>query len=284
MTRRKKWVTGLLACAALLVLLALGAAGYRHWKEEQTLKAVQSMYELYNMKYPSFRFTCMADYAQFDYQGLWKRAHTIALVTPEDELTQENSRGISETGDRFYNAHSVRTVRALQFYKNEREYEETFQMVEECAMLADGSVVGMDESYPMQKGDVYLVFLCESGWGYPIIVSADNGKFDLTNLRLNNARRQPLIAGALMDLGLMPMARSRSEALEYFPLAKYVIDNGSSYYEEEYNALYNAHRWQTMEIRADDTLPAMTLTVEYAQTEDGYLYHVGNRILSATVE
>lgn len=86
-----------------------------------------------------------------------------------------------------------------------------------------------------------------------------------------------------MDLGLMPMARSRSEALEYFPSAKYRIDN-SSYNETEYNALYNAHRWQTMEIRADDTLPVMTLTVEYAQTEDGYLYHMDDLILFAAVE
>lgn len=98
------WIVGLrgAACAS-----GPRCAGYRHWKEEQTLKNVQSMYELYNLKYPSFRFSCMADFAQYDYQGLWRVAHTIALVTPEDELIQENSRGISETGDRFYNAHSV---------------------------------------------------------------------------------------------------------------------------------------------------------------------------------
>ena len=283
MTRRKKWVTGLLACTALLALSALGAAGYRHWKEEQTLKNVQSMYELYSLKYPSIRVGSNLDYIQYDYQGLWRVAHTIALVTPEDELTQENSSGVSEDGRRVYGARSERRVKALRFFKNERNFEECFSFVEKWAMLADGSVVGMDESYPMQKGDVYLVFLCNSGWGYPIIVSADNGKFDLTNLRLNNADRQPLIAGALMDLGLMPMARSRSEALEYFPSAKYRIDN-SSYNETEYNALYNAHRWQTMEIRADDTLPVMTLTVEYAQTEGGYLYHMDDLILFAAVE
>ena len=225
MTKKRRLITIILVCALLLAVSVLGAAGYRKWSTEQTLRGVQTMYELYNLKYPSFRFSSTADYAQFDYSELWREAHTIALVTPEDVLSEENSRGITASGDRFYDAHSVRTVRALRFFKNEHGYPESFSMVEECAMLEDGSVVGMDECYPMQKGDVYLVFLGSSGWNKPIVISADNGKFDLTNLRLNNAYRQPLIVGALMDMDLLAKPAAPGEALERFPAAEYLTDS-----------------------------------------------------------
>lgn len=237
------------------------------------------MKELFEDRYSNLYVTGMADYVQFSYEELWERAHTIAVITPLDELSVENSYGISDSGDCFYNAHSIRAVQALTFYKNSKGYSENFEVVEVCAMLDDGSVVGMENCYPMYKGETYLVFLGDSGWGYPIVLSADNGKFDLTNLRLNLSSRQPLLAKAMMDMELLSMARSADEALSYFGEAVYLTDNRSN----DYEFLSAAYEWETMLLSSSYTAENMELSIEYAKTDTGYLYRIGEFIFEVRI-
>ena len=286
----RKALKTLLLCFLATALIVGAVVGVSAWREERALRQMTSMKDLFRYKYPAYRVSGMADYAQYTYEGLWRSAYIIALVTPMDELTPENSFGISDTGDRFYEAHSIRRVRALTFYKNDWNYDDEFEMAEYCAMLSDGSVVGMEDSYPMQMGEEYLVFLTWSGLGYPIIISEDNGKFDLTNLRLNHAYRQPLIAQAVQDQQLDTRAVVQSgdteaeQARACFLDAEYVADNNDPYDPESkqlFHQLVEENEWNELRFTTDYTRRSMRLTVEYAVTEDGYLYRMGNEIYGA---
>ena len=160
---------------------------------------VESMMEYYEGIYGDVRQVSISDYAQFDYKGLYARAAVVAIVTPLDNLTTENT---FEWGDKdvLLETYSVREVKAEKFYKNIWELDDKFQIAEYCGIAENGTMIMKDSEYPMQKGNEYLVFLCESGLDYPIVISADNGKFDLTHLSLNTHKE--VLVDALLDLGL----------------------------------------------------------------------------------
>ena len=124
---------------------------------------------------------------RYDDDTLWNNAHTIALVTPMDELTVENSHIINKWGTprAFF---SRRQVRVIEFFKNEEDYENEFMMAELCVLLEDGTLVYKETCYPMQKGDYYLVFLAKSGYlSSPAVpLGYGEGKYDITNLHLND--------------------------------------------------------------------------------------------------
>ena len=80
----------------LIVIAIVGAVGICLWSDEANLQNISTMTELFNKKYSSYRMVSNADYMQYTYDELLARAHTIALVTPLDELTPENSYGITD--------------------------------------------------------------------------------------------------------------------------------------------------------------------------------------------
>ena len=162
-------------------------------------KPAQSLAEYYEGIYGDVRQVSISDYAQYDYKGLYARAAVVAIVTPLDDLTTENT---FEWGDKdiLLETYSVREVKAVKIYKNIWELGNKFQIAEYCGIAENGTMIMKDSEYPMQKGSDYLVFFCESGLDYPIVISADNGKFDLTHLSLNTHKE--VLVDALFDLGL----------------------------------------------------------------------------------
>ncbi|MBO6011809.1 MAG: hypothetical protein J6P71_08470, partial [Oscillospiraceae bacterium] len=167
-------------------------------------KPAQSLAEYYEGIYGEIRTVAYGDYMQYDYDALFRQASVVAIVTPLDSLTEENTEGISETGmKKYYGLHSLRKVKAVKYYKNEPDYGESFTIVEQCGVVEGNTLVVMDACYPMEeakKGAYYLVFLHESGYGYPAAISADNGRFDLTHLSLNTHKE--VLVDALFSLGL----------------------------------------------------------------------------------
>jgi len=185
--------TGLLICVGFIAII-LFTKPHQHF---------DTIHDYYNARYTGIHCSGMADFLQYDYSNLFRYAHTVAVVTPLDELSTENTFGISGKDDPYYNIHSVREVKVLEYFKNEQEYGDTFEIAEECGVLEDGTLVMLEDCWPMQKGDTYLVFLCKSGFGYPLSISACNGKFDLTHLDLNCRQHSLVLLNALLELNLL---------------------------------------------------------------------------------
>ena len=174
----------LLACLALALCLTWGRAG--------TPAPYASTKELFLSRYEDIRVRGFVEFPALDFEELMAQAHTVAIVTPTDDLSAENSRYID----------SVRTVRAVAWFKNEKNFGDTFEIAEYCVCLDDGTLVISDEScFPMERGDYYLVFL-HTAHGVPMALGADNGKFDLTHLRLNDAHTGTMLQ-ALLGLDLL---------------------------------------------------------------------------------
>ncbi len=220
--------------------------------------------------YPAIRSAGTADFMQYDYANLFRYAHTVAVVTPLDDLTAENTYGVSESGDRYYNIHSVREVKAITYFKNEKEYGDTFTLAEECGVLADGTLVTFEDCWPMQKGDTYLVFLCKSGFGYPISVSGCNGKFDLTHLDLNCRQHSKVLLTALLELNLLT-EKSVQQAGDVLQEAASALP---VYWpeDEEHIAKETAIEWKTFELYTRWTDKSYPLKLKRGTDEDGVLY------------
>ncbi|MBR5708982.1 MAG: hypothetical protein IKX41_06315 [Oscillospiraceae bacterium] len=159
----------------------------------------ESMREYYEGIYGELLQTTFPDLMQFDYKGLCDAAGFVAVVTPLDELTAENSFEAG-VGGILTERRSVREVRVVECYKDDLELGRTFKMIEFCGLDEDGALRMQENYYPMRKGDKYLVFLGGSGYEYPAAISGDNGKFDLARLSLNTHKE--VLLDALSDLGL----------------------------------------------------------------------------------
>ena len=178
--------------AAVLVLGSLALALCLIWGKAGAPAPYASLKDLYLARYGDIRVRGFVDFAVFDYDELMAQAHTVAIVTPTDDLTAENS----------FSDRSVRTVRAVAWFKNEKDYGDTFAIAEYCACLDDGTLVVNDEScFPMQKGDYYLVFL-HTAHGHAMPLAGDNGKFDLSHLCLNDNHAWTMLR-ALSELDLL---------------------------------------------------------------------------------
>jgi hypothetical protein len=281
--------------AAFLVVLALVFSLAACAKAPAEPPAA-SMREYYEGIYGEVRQSGIADYAQFDYTGLYARAAVVALVTPLDDLTRENT---FEWGDKdvLLETYSVREVKALKFYKNVWELDEKFKIAEYCGIAENGAMIMQDSEYPMQKGNEYLVFLCESGLDLPIVIAADNGKFDLTHLSLNTHRN--VLTAALFDLGLAESGGNEevvkkalsakqllfgdldeinaalAEGAKWFPAWKlyavsdYKEDFGKAEREE---LLRRAEAWDGFTITTKYTEKAYAIKIAYSDEGAGKIY------------
>ena len=260
-----KYLYRLLTAAALcLVCLAVVAASAQKPR-------YSNMKEYYQSKYASIRGVGMADYMQYTYPELFRHAQTVAVVTPVDELTAENTFGIAKSGDIFYNLHSVRRVKALKYFKNENEYGDTFEMAEECGLLENGTLVRMEDWWPMQKGDAYLVFLRESGFGYPLCISACNGKFDLTHLDLNCWDHSQVLLKALLELDLLTEDSVRQAEDDL--LRKAAFGKGVYWPEDaEHAAREAAIPWKSCKLYTQWTDRSYPLILRYGEDEEGPIY------------
>jgi len=254
-------LTGILVCLVLTAIILFT-------KPQQRFATIQDYYQA---RYPAIRSSGMADFVQYDYSDLFRYAHTVAVVTPLDELSVENTFGIAERGDRYYNIHSIREVKVLAYFKNEREYGDTVELAEECGVLEDGTLVMLEDCWPMQKGDTYLVFLCNSGFGYPLSVSACNGKFDLTHLDLNCAEHSRILLTALLKLELLTeksLRRAGKDLLE-------AVNSASPVYwpkDEEHLAKEAGIKWKTYELYTPWTDRNYPLMIKCGTDEEGVIY------------
>ncbi len=239
---------GLLLLAAAVNLTALALLSGR----EQQTPRFSTMEAYYTAQYGEIRTGGMSDYAQYDYERLYSRAHTVAIVTPTEALSAENTYGISPDGDRYYNLHAVRTFQVEAFFKNERGYGETMEIAEKCGRLADGSIIAEENCYPMEMGHFYLVFLTGSGYGYPLYISANNGYFDLNLLSLN--AYQTVLIHALYDLALLDgdASASLTPLMEGFSAAKILCSTAD------------------LEPGASDSPNWKAISLDTEYTEDGY--------------
>ena len=265
-------IVTLVACIVALLFI------YRTSNKNSNITTnIDTMMDLYNEIYPSFMVSTLSDYAQLDYDQLLFSAQTIALVEAADELTVDNSFGIGKSGDVFYNAYSIRNVDALRYYKNEKEFGKSFEVIQECVCLEDGSVVAKDSYYPMLKNNTYLLFLDDSNYyRYPIQISADNGAFNLTYLRLS--MRLQLITEALYKLGLLILPTKDDTIVTSFIDSSLVM--GTGYSDEEYDSFYNSKDWTSIELSTEYTYKDMVIQLKYLETDEGYLFRVGNLIYS----
>lgn len=261
-----------------VLLLAVAAAAAPSVLRMSGEQGPDTMRELFLDIYTDVQLSGMCNYLQFNYAELTSWAHTIAVVTPLDDLTTENSYGISESGDRFYNAHSVREVQLVEVFKNEKGYKDTMKIAEKCVVLEDGTLVAEEACYPMQRGDYYLVFLFNSGYGYPLSLSADNGKYDLTHLRLNN--RQHLLVEMLYDLGLAESAGLRARNMDF--LADFTKPHALCYKDgADYASLDARTDWSSLPLTTRYTDSGMTINLEYAENTEGIMAKLGDYIYQA---
>lgn len=259
--------TAIIIVGIFLLLLFIGIMNMT--KAKQSFATIQDYYQ---SKYRVIRAAGLAEYMQYDYPGLERRAHTIAVVTPLDDLTAENTFGISESGDRYYYIHSVRTVKVLQYFKNEKEYGDTIVMAEMCGSLEDGTLVMMEDCWPMQRGDTYLVFLCDSGFGYPLSVSACNGKYDLTHLNLNCEYHSCVLMNAMLDLGLLTEESVKKAGME---LLEAVAAANAVYWpqDKEHIIKENAIEWQSFTLFTPWTNKNYPLILKSGSDEEGAIYN-----------
>lgn len=123
------------------------------------------------------------DMQYFDYNNLEKEADIIAKVIILDNLTSENSMAnYMDVGKESYlvSALSKRSVRVLEYYKNNSGTD-----AEELEVLEGAAVVGNqyihDEGYePLKQGKVYIIYLSnETASGEYGLISGSNSVVDI---------------------------------------------------------------------------------------------------------
>ncbi len=257
-------LVGILICLILTAIILFLRPGQRFAAFE----------DYYHALYPTVRTGGILEYATTyeKYNDLRIKAHTIAVVTPLDELTRENTFAVS-SGKRYSGGYSVRKVRVLQYFKNAKEYGEEFEMAEECGLAEDGTLVMQENCWPMQKGDVYLVFLDDSNAGlkYPTPIRGCNGKFDLTHLDLNCSEHSRILLSALLKLELLTeksLRRAGKDLLE-------AVNSASPVFwpkDEEHLAKEADIKWKTYELYTPWTDRNYPLMIECGTDEGGAIY------------
>ena len=224
-TRLLRVLTPILGLA--LVFTALGL--YR----EYSRPLPESLEEYYLRLYPNQLYVGPdPDKRVYSYPMLMQTAKAVLAVTPEEDLTQTGT-GYSEdksyagTNPRlkynFYRPRTWRWVKVLQVIRGAEEPGDRIGFYERCVLVGgtDRLLVREYESWPMVKGNVYLVFLDRDPAGgentapLATTVGYGNGWFDLTHLGLNDPPYRPVLASALRDLDLATVsAAADTEALQ----------------------------------------------------------------------
>ncbi len=257
-------LAGILLCLILAAILLFTRPRERY----------ASFEDYYHALYPTVATGGILEYGTIydKYYDLRTKAHTIAVVTPLDALTRENTYATS-SGKRYTGGYSVRKVRVLKYFKNGKEYGEEFEMAEECGLAEDGTLVMQENCWPMQKGDVYLVFLDDSYnvRKYPTPIRGCNGRFDLTRLELNSAEHSRILLTALLKLDLLTkksLRRAGKDLLE-------AVDSADPVYwpkDEEHLAKEAEIKWKTYELYTPWTDRNYPLTIECGTDEEGAIY------------
>jgi hypothetical protein len=274
----KRWV----AAVSLLLIAGVLVGAVRLYRDtfSPDESRYTSMKELFKSKFDKFGYNGnIIDRDVFDYPDLFDTAHTVALVTSTDTLTQNNTFNVrddpfgrtDEKPGLYSFAYSEREVAVLQYYKNTKEYGDTLTIAEQCAMSKSGSVYVEESCYPMQKGDTYLLFLeyIPIGHGNPVTISAGNGKIDLTYLRLNYFLK--IAINALYQTELLVFDNEHEDIVKALISAKDIY--GLS--DEPPDSFYREYIWEYVKLTTDYTKDGMETYFKYAKTDSGYLFELG---------
>ena len=254
-------LAGVLLCLIIAVIIYVEMP-----KPKQRFAAAE---DYYRSIYPNIQGSgLIVELAQFGFSDLLHYAETVAVVTPLDELTADNTFGIS--GKRYDNVHSLRRVKALQYFKNEQGYGDSFEMTEFCGLLEDGTLVMTEDCWPMQPGDVYLVFL--QGKRQPAPISACNGKYDLTHLELNCGQHAKVLLSALLELDLLT-EKSLKRAGQDLLYAVRAADPVYWPEDKAHSDRENAVKWRSFTLFTPWTDKDYPLTIKYGVDEEGALYN-----------
>lgn len=125
-------------------------------------------------------------YKSYGYEDLKAYAHTIALVSPTDELNEKNSYISYNPDNTISDYYSLRTIEIEKFYKNDQRLTDKIVVAERSVLTKNNEFIHPEGYESMKKGHKYIVFLVDTtDKKYPIIVSLNNGKVDLDNFKSN---------------------------------------------------------------------------------------------------
>ena len=150
---------------------------------------------------PEYRIISISgSYRTFNYNELKEEASVIALVTPVDDLTRQNSTVILGEYGELVSYYAFRELEVITYFKeNEGDTPDTIGIVESAALTAENEYIQPEGYDFMQKGQRYIVFLTPSNLdGIPIVISAGNGIVPL-DIASKNIRTDVAIL-TLLDL------------------------------------------------------------------------------------
>ena len=130
-------------------------------------------------------------YWGYTYEELKESSDAIVKVKVLDDLTSENSLAdYDDANDWIIRFCSARSVRALEFYKNETELSvgDTFKVQQNAAIFLSNGEYFMDSlngEEPLVRGETYILYLQKDSIamsGELVIMSGENGLIHLENL------------------------------------------------------------------------------------------------------
>lgn len=162
-------------------------------------------------------------YKSYEYEALKDYVHTIALVTPTDELTTKNSLIKYNSDNTISDYYSLRNVKVEKFFKNEKGFTDKLQIAERCALTKNNEYIHPEDYESMKSGHKYIVFLSDTtDKSYPIIASLNNGKVDLDNFKSN--KRMDIAIKSLVEWDLDNVSKDFKEGILMSSLSKSQVD------------------------------------------------------------
>lgn len=164
--KMKKRLVILLAFLAPLVFLFIN-----HWGKGSELRDIE----------------LFSSYEEFSYDELKDVSSVIALIKVKDNLNVENSTIMynDETPD-IKGFFGTRSVEVIKFFKNDGGYDKHIKVIEPAVITEHNEYMRTEGYEKMEKGNYYLVFLSDDNATNQLsIISANNGKIDLSNIENN---------------------------------------------------------------------------------------------------
>lgn len=132
-------------------------------------------------------YKVFATHQEFNYEDLKDASPVIALVRVQDDLDASNSViYYNENSPAIEGFFGRRQVEVLEYYKDERNLGNNISIIEPAVITDDNEYIHAEEYEKMDKDKTYIVFLSdETASGELSILSANNGKIDVSNLSQN---------------------------------------------------------------------------------------------------
>ncbi len=268
----RKYAVHMVVIAVLCIFIGIGLS-LRNRKP-----AASSMEELVRRYYPNSKQAGMSDYVQFDFDQLFERADTVAIVTPVNQLSAEDSSIVGDevTGNAYYAMYSTREVKAMKYFKNNKNYSDSFEMGEHCILTKEGHLIYNEGAYPMIEGSYYLVFLTDSYLpnSLPFAMSVDNGLIDLSHLSIST--RKGIAAKSVISFFDVDIPDNLKKAIL---LSDYLYTENVNQYNQILEVSKDLFDNNTYTLETGYEAPGYELVVSGFKQEDGsWLIKIGDTL------